>query len=174
MKIIYFSLLLTLLLSACSTPEGGAKVELQNKITSMEDSLRKNPSALSAPKLALANMYLSYQEKFPEDEQAPAYLDKAHMVYSGIGLYVKSAKLADLIIEKYPKYINRAMVLESQATNYDYLIEPRDSAKVRYYYNLLLSENPNFDKDARKQIVYRLKNNHLTLNEFIKIQDVQE
>lgn len=161
---------IVLILSACSSADEKAIKDVEKSIANFEDSLRKHPSTSNAPKLELAAKYLDFQKQFPSDEKAPEYLDKAHMVYAGVGLYVKSAEIADQIIKDYPNYVNRAMVLESQASNYDMFLTPRDSAKVRYYYNMLIEENPDLDKEKKNQIVFRLKNNHLTLEEFISVQ----
>lgn len=167
MRIFLISILALSLFSCSSKSEEEIAIE---SITQMEDSLKKNPSVSNAPKLKLADKYLDFQRQFPKDERAPEFLDKAHMVYSGIGLYVKSVKVGDQLLKEYPKYINRQMILESQAVSYDLFLVPRDSTKVRYYYSLLLKEGTNLDRTKREEINFRLKNNHLTIEELIVLQ----
>ena len=84
------------------------------------------------------------------------------MKYSGLNIPERAAQYADTLLLEYPKYPNRAMVLESQGSNYDVFLQPRDTAKIRYYYNLLLKENPKMDKEKRAGIMDRL--NHLDMN----------
>jgi len=117
----------------------------------------------------ITSLILLYQ-KFPKSEKAPLSLDKVHMVYAGIGDYQNSTKWADTLLNKYPKYINRAMVLESQANSYDALIQPRDSAKVRTYYTMLLNEFPGLDQEKRTDIERRLQFNKLNFNQYIELQ----
>ena len=59
------------------------------------------------------------------------------------------------------------MILESQASNFDIFYEPRDTSKIRYYYTLLLKENPTMNKDKKQGIEMRLKHLNLTFDEYI-------
>ena len=70
-------------------------------------------------------------------------------------------------VMKYPNYINRALVLESQGSTYDIFLQPRDTSKVRYYYELLLKENPKMEKDKREGIKDRLIHIDMNFDEFI-------
>jgi hypothetical protein len=160
-----------------SEGEKPSKEELLNKITQMEDSLKGLTSQLrdikqipNLTRMELINRLLDFYRYYPEDELAPECLDKVHMAYSGMGVYVRSVEFADTLLSKYPNYANRAMILESQGSSYDIFMEPRDSAKVRYYYELLLKENPKMDKDKREGIKERLRNNNLTFDQFIDKQ----
>jgi len=116
--------------------------------------------------LSLIELY----EKFPKSKMAAACIDKVHMVYSGIGDYTKATQWADTLINNYPKYINRAVVLESQASTFDALIQPRDTAKVRHYYTLLLNEFPGLENEKREGIIKRLAFNKLSFEQYIEIQ----
>ena len=59
------------------------------------------------------------------------------------------------------------MVLESLAGAYDVFVIPRQKAKVQYYYEMLLKENPKMDAEQRKQIEKRLKYIDLTFDEYV-------
>jgi len=155
--------------------EKPTKEELISNIKVMEDSLRGSQASLSRTKqipnlthFELINRLLDYYHNYPEDIYAAECLDKVHMKYSGMGIHVRAVEYADTLLNKYPEYVNRAMVLESQGSTYDIFIQPRDTGKVRYYYELLLKENPKMEKDKREGIKDRLKHIDMTFDEFIK------
>jgi hypothetical protein len=58
--------------------------------------------------------------------------------------------------------------LESLASTYDVLIEPRDAEKVKYYYELLLKEKIKASK--RKDIENRLKHIDMDFFEYSQFQ----
>lgn len=166
----YFLGLITALtlLSSCGSDVQNA----YDAITAKEDSLavasEKLPYGEMLPEddtYQLITLLLNFSEDFPEDEHAPECLDKVHMAYSGLRVYNKASFYADKLLKEYPDYINKAMVLESQAGNYDLFIVPRDTSKVRYYYELLLKED--ITKEKRKDIKKRLKYLDLTIEEYI-------
>lgn len=185
LKIAAFGMLASvLLLASCGGEEKAEEKtvataeELKASIKVMEDSL-KSLQANQLPvgnlhRMELINRLRLFYETYPEDNYAPVCLDNMHMIYSGMGVPELSIAYADTLLEKYPKYENRAMILESQGSNYDVFTTPRDSAKVRYYYTLLLNDYPNLDKDKRQGITDRLANNHLTFDEYLnkKIKDM--
>lgn len=145
--------------------------ELKKAITEMEDSL-KSLQANDKPidnlhKLELVNRLVAFYQNYPKDAFAPQCLDKVHMIYSGMGVYERSSAYADTLLDGYPNYPNRAMILESQGSNYDIFIVPRDSAKVRYYYELLLEENPKMDTEKRNGLIDRLRFNHLSFDDYL-------
>lgn len=150
------------------------KDEMISKIKQLEDSITSVQTGSiqtvripdSAP-LELINRLLAFYHSYPNDVSAAQCLDKVHMIYSSIGNYVKEVQYADTLLAKYPKYINRAMVIESQASTYDVLLKPRDISKIRYYYELLLKENPKMDKEKKEGITQRLAHLDLTFEEYI-------
>lgn len=173
-------LTLLLIFAACGNDKKGddapkpSKEELKGSIKQMEDSLKGLQANLSEIKqipnltrIELINRLLAFYYNYPEDTFAAECLDKVHMTYSGMNVHEKAIAYADTLLTKYPKYVNRAMILESQGSSYDIFIQPRDSAKVRYFYEMLLKENPSMDKDKRAGIKDRLKNNHLNFDQFI-------
>lgn len=158
------------LVSCASKSEEG----LLESISDKENDLREMSSspnldhdeytkAENAYVLELINLY----KEFPKSEKAPECLDKVHMVYSGIGNFELASNWADTLLLNYPKYPNRAIVLESQASTFDAIVEPRDSVKVRKYYSQLLREFPDLDPEKREGIEKRIKFNHLTFDQYI-------
>lgn len=180
MKVIITTFLsLLFLIFSCGgekskTMEKPALEDLLKAAKAMEDSLDRlqnsGGSVTSLHRNELINRYLPIYRFYPESEEAPKALDKVQMVFSGIGAYESSIAYGDTLLELYPNYPNRLMVLESQGATYDIFIQPRDSAKVRFYYETLLKENPNLESEKRKGIKARLKNNHLSFDEFVDQQ----
>lgn len=183
MKIKFvFGLTVLLIFAACGNDKKDgndapkpSKEELRGSIKQMEDSLKGLQANLSEIKqipnltrIELINRLLAFYYNYPEDTYAAECLDKVHMTYSGMNVHEKAIAYADTLLNKYPKYVNRAMILESQGSSYDIFMQPRDSAKVRYFYQMLLNENPSMDKDKRTGIKDRLKNNHLNFDQYIE------
>jgi hypothetical protein len=182
-QVFFIGIILVSLFSGCggsdekSLSERPSQEELKEKIKHMEDSLKGLQSDLheikqipNLTKMELINRLLDYYHFYPEDDKySPECLDKVHMIYTSINVYPRASEYADTLLEKYPDYVNRAMVLESQGSTFDIFIQPRDSAKVRYYYEMLLKENPKMDKDKKQGIKNRLKYNHLSFDEFIEM-----
>ncbi|MNK05497.1 hypothetical protein D3C87_233800 [compost metagenome] len=117
--------------------------------------------------VAYAEKCLSIYHRFPKTEEAPKYLDKAHIIFASANLHQRSVVLADSLILMYPMYKNRPMVLESLAGAYDVFVIPRQKDKVKKYYEMLLKESPDMDAAQRKQIEKRLKYVDLTFDEYI-------
>ncbi len=154
----------------------GSRVELKSRIKEMEDSIRdlqaNLPQSKTIPNLThfeLINRLLDYYHAYPEDAYAAECLDKVHMKYAGLNILTRAVQYADTLLEKYPNYINRSMVLESQGSSYEF-IEPRDTSKIRYYYTKLLKENPKMDREKREGLKFRLRHLDLTFEEFIDFQ----
>lgn len=155
--------------------EKPSRDELKARINVMEDSIKRLQSNLNTikqiPNLThyeLINRLLDYYHFYPEDDYAAECLDKVHMKYTGLNIPSKAAEYADTLLQKYPRYPNRALVLESQGSTFDAFLQPRDTSKVRYYYELLLKENPSMDKQKRKEIKERLKHLSLTFDQYIE------
>ena len=173
----YYFLIVTLVaLYSCGGSER-TEEDILEDIQQVEDSLTEMTAGQNldtklykeSQDRYIANLIALYQ-KFPKSKKAPECVDKVHMVYSGIGDYVKATQWADTLINNYPKYINRALVLESQASTFDALIQPRDSSKVRLYYSMLLNEFPNLDNEKREGIKRRLEFNKLNFDQYIELQ----
>lgn len=167
-------ILLALFVVSCSSKSEESMLE---KISKTEDHLREmsassdlNTDDYKKAEKAYIDELIGFYTEFPRNEKAAECLDKVHMVYSGSGNFDLASKWADTLLENYPKYANRALVLESQATTYDAIVEPRDSVKVRKYYSQLLKEFPNLDKEKREDIEKRLRFNSLTFDQYIMLQ----
>jgi hypothetical protein len=173
MKYILFSFLFLGLVS-CGNDKPDTKEEFVAEFKTFEDSLMQNSDTqqgLTDQKtgLAYAEKCLEIAHKFPKDEDAPKYMDKAHMILAGLSLHARSAAIADTIIMNYPMYKNRPMVLQSAAATYDMLILPRKKEKVKKYYEMLLKEVPDMPKEEKQQIEFRLRHNDLSFDEFLKL-----
>ena len=119
--------------------------------------------------MELINRHIAYFKAYPEDDFSAECLDKVHMIYSGMGAYQKSASFADSLLEKFPKYAGRSLILQSQASNYDIFLVPRDTTKVRVYYDMLLG-GESLDMEVwreREAIELRLKFLHLDFDRYI-------
>ncbi|MDG1332692.1 MAG: tetratricopeptide repeat protein [Crocinitomicaceae bacterium] len=112
-------------------------------------------------------MYRSY----PKDKDAALSLHKVSMMYSAMGVPDLSVKYADSLIENYPKYEQRWLVLQSNAMYYDMEVQPRDKEKMRYYLEKLINEYPNLDPEILDQSKSRLETIDLTFEELIKQQN---
>lgn len=175
MKIVVFAALV-LFISSCSEPEKSESAALK-EIQNLEDSLQKmtSSSAMDAElfkktQKGYAKELISFYQTFPDSKNAAESLDKVQQLFSAREEYLVAAQWADTLINKYPKYKKRALVLESQAMAYDAFIQPRDSTAVRLYYSMLLNEFPALNKEKRKGIQRRLKYNALNFDEYIEFQ----
>ncbi len=145
--------------------------ELKEAIVEMEDSLKvlqqKGQKIESLHRIELINRLLAYYRGYPEDEYSAVCLDKTQMIYSTLEAPEYAVAYCDTLLEKYPKYKNRALVLESQGANYDVFVTPRDSAMVRKYYTMLLEEFPKLSDEKKRGIRKRLQHNDLTFEEYL-------
>jgi len=84
-----------------------------------------------------------------------------------MGVPELSVKYADSLVEKYPKYEEGWLALQSNAMYYDMEAKPRDKEKVRYYLEKLLKEYPDLDPEIIDQVKSRLETIDLTFEELI-------
>ncbi|MEY3843652.1 MAG: hypothetical protein RL293_74 [Bacteroidota bacterium] len=179
MRSIYsFFILLSfaLFIDSCGGPaKTDKKTELKTSIKQMEDSImviQKDPvEAAKMPSLTnieLINRLLAYYRAYPEDSFSADCLFKVHIKYSDLQAYEQSVAYGDTLIQLFPNYANKDFLLESLASTYDVLIEPRDAEKVKYYYELLLKEKIKASK--RKDIENRLKHIDMDFFEYSQFQ----
>lgn len=166
---------LVVLLTACSggtAKETVTKEALVQEVTVFEDSLKRNliPAGSREVTINYAEKCLAVYRNFPKSKEAPKYLDKAHVILSSNGLHGLAVLYADTLINKYPNYKNRPMVLQSLASAYDLFIIPRKKELVVKYYKMLLKENPNLPKEERENVQFRLDNIDKTFEELIDLQ----
>jgi len=157
------------------------KADLLNEIEIAENTLFEKSQELSigeqiAPALNqnLVDALLAFHQRYPDDKHAPECLDKLHMKYSGSGNFEQAAIYGNILLTDYKNYVNRAMILESLANIYDMNVFPRDTSKVRFYNEVLLSECPELPSEKIADIKYRLKNIHLTIPELIQKRIAEE
>ncbi|MEY4288245.1 MAG: hypothetical protein RLZZ30_333 [Bacteroidota bacterium] len=139
------------------------KTELKTSIKQMEDSImaiQKDPmQAAKMPSLTnieLINRLLAYYHAFPKDKYASECLFKVHIKYSDLQAYELSVAYGDTLLQQFPNFENKDFLLESIASTYDVLIEPREMDKVKFYYELLLKENlkPSKRKDIENRLAH--------------------
>ncbi len=170
------ALFVAVLLFSCGSSSKEME-EQRTKISDLETTLKERSLELpDGEKLdptkekELIELLKNYYQNYPEDKFSADCLAKLHMIYSGKREYRTAAKYGDTLISNYKDYINRTIILESMASTYDIFIQPRDSSKVRYYNELILTENKDLSKDKREEIEFRLKHNDLTIEELIEFQ----
>jgi hypothetical protein len=165
-----------LFVESCGGPaKTDKKTELKTSIKQIEDSImaiQKDPvEAAKMPSLTnieLINRLLAYYRAYPEDSFSADCLFKVHIKYSDLQAYEQSVAYGDTLIQLFPNYANKDFLLESMASTYDVLIEPRDAEKVKYYYELLLKEKIKASK--RKDIENRLKHIDMDFFEYSQFQ----
>ena len=166
-----------LFISSCSEDRSveGLKTVIDEKVTDLqelpgtEDQLEKRDTM----RVELIRSLLDFYHTYPEDAYAPECLDKVHFVYSAMRDYRTAAKYGDTILLKYPDYINKEMVIESQYNTYDMFVVPRNKEKAKYYLELWLKEFPDMDAEKKEEIQQRLKYIDLTIEQMIELQAAQ-
>jgi hypothetical protein len=179
MRLIYvlcIVLSFALFVESCGGPaKTDKKTELKTSIKQMEDSImaiQKDPiQAAKMPSLTnieLINRLLAYYQAYPKDSFSADCLFKVHIKYSDLQAYENSVAYGDTLLQLFPNYANKDFLLESLASTHDVLIEPRDSEKVKFYYELLLKEKIKAMK--RKDIENRLKHIDMDFFEYSQFQ----
>jgi hypothetical protein len=177
MKFIFLPfVVITLLFASCGGNVNDNEISKNNlklKIKQMEDSISKIQSdpktggkLPSLTNIELINRLTAYYRAFPKDEYSADCLFKIHMKFGELNAHEKSAAYGDTLLSLFPKYKNRDFLLESMASAYDIYILPRDTSKVRHYYDLLLKDEK-VDASKKKDIRARLNHLNLTFDEYI-------
>lgn len=173
-KILSFALF-AFAVASCgtNTADKGKKETLKEAVTHYEDSLaklqadpEKAKEITSLAQIELVNRYKAYFQAFPTDAFSADCLFKTHMIYESMSAPNEARAYADTLLQRFPNYKNKILVLESMATSYD-INEPRDTAMVRKYYNLMLAEKQ-LPAQKKKEIKERLSKLHLSFEELIK------
>lgn len=161
-------------LTSCGTnaTEKGKKETLKEAIHTYEDSLsklqmdpEKAKEITSLAQIELVNRYKAYFQAFPQDTSSADYIFKTHMIYESMAAPREARAYADTLLQRFPNYKNRILVIESLGSSYD-INEPRDTAMVRKYYNLLLKD-PKVESAKKKDIRARLSKLDLTFEQYI-------
>jgi hypothetical protein len=173
-SIIFLSTLSFFFLFSCgeSAEHKSKKEDLRGRITSYEDSLanlQKDPQKAaqitSLAQIELINRLKTYTKAFPKDTFSADCLFKIHMIYEHLRAPREARAYGDTLLERFPDYKNRLLVIESLGSSYD-INAPRDTAMVRKYYTLLL-ESPKIPTQKKKDIKARLAKLDLTFEEYI-------
>lgn len=170
-------ILLAILLVACSPKQKKMQesASLEAEIVAIQDSLRllqNNPEQFALKGKDMQYRLADELEKFyrlnRKTEKAPEALMKIHMLYSGVNNYTKAAEYGDTLLLYYPKYKDRPVLLESMASIYDMDIVPRDTTKIRFYYQILLDENKGIDAEQRENTIERLQHLDLPFETYVQ------
>lgn len=135
---------------------------LLSRVKQLEDSITsevsKNPSKRigSFVFLDLINRLKDVVNNFPKAPETAACLFKLHMKYGEMKAYKESIAYGDTLMQRFPDFKDRDLVLQSIATTYDIFVKPRDSEKVSFYLNQLL-QSKTLSKDEKEEIKTRLK-----------------
>lgn len=173
---ILASAILLGVMSSCKTEQSNevSKESLKASIKSMEDSITslqklngdsKIPSLTS---LELINRLTTYYRYFPKDDYSAECLFKVHIKFSDLQAYSKSVAYGDTILTQFPKFINKDFLLESIIFSYEALILPRDTIKLKTYYQAYIAE-PNFDQSKKKDFKKRLKYMNLDFDAYSRM-----
>lgn len=161
-------------LTSCGSnaTEKGKKETLKEAIQTYEDSLsklqmdpEKAKEITSLAQIELVNRYKAFFQAYPNDTASANYIFKTHMIYESMVAPREARAYADTLLERFPNYKNRILVIESLGSSYD-ISEPRDTAMVRKYYNMLLKE-PKVPAAKKKDIKARLAKLELTFEQYI-------
>jgi hypothetical protein len=175
MKTVLSLILLTgLVLTSCNgnSAKESKQTDLRERITQYEDSLaqlQKDPQKVakitSLAQIELINRLTAYSRAYPKDTFSADCLFKTHMIYEHLLAPREARAYGDTLLQRFPNYKNRSLLIESLASSYD-INMPRDTSKVRYYFNLLLQE-PNITKQKKADIKNRLSHLDLTFEQYI-------
>jgi len=176
-NVVYFLSVVAIVFSLNSCGEEASKEltreDYKSRIKEMEDSIstiQKDPEAAakmpSLTSIELINRLVAYFHAFPKDEYAADCLFKVHMKYGELQAHQNAAAYGDTLLEFFPDYKNKDFLLESLGSTYDVYIEPRDTSKIRYYYELLLKEKT-VKASKKQEIKNRLKHLELDLFQYI-------
>lgn len=177
-RLSIFTILTCFFLISCGeTPEQKSKKEnLREGIASYEDSLanlqkdpKKAAKITSLAQIELINRLLAFSRAFPKDTFSADCLFKTHMIYEHLRAPREARAYGGTLLQRFPNYKNKLLVIESMGSSYD-INEPRDTAMVRKYYNLLLKE-PKMPAQKKKDIKARLAKLDLTFEEYILKDD---
>lgn len=125
-----------LLLSACGT---SSEKRLQ-EIARCEDSLEQS-GFFADPDLAmrLANLYVDYAKKYPQDSIAPIYLYRASDLMSGASCFTGALDCLDRIIDIYPDFSELPICYYMRGNAYENMHKVQEAVDA---YNLFLELYP--------------------------------
>lgn len=185
MKKILALTVLSFFLTKCAAGEnkpqaaagGPSKKEIKENIRLLDDSLKtmyqeimQNPDKQVPSDMInrAIDLKMEFYNSFPEDAFAAECLDKVQQLHLQEKSYAKSVEAGDLLIAKYPRYKQRAQVLMSVASTYDYML--KNIPMATKYYQMLLDEYPKMNPETREMIAFRMEHIDLTFEEMVELQ----
>lgn len=179
--VCFVSLMLLSMMYSCKDSNATAseakpltKESLRASIQEMEDSLSNSSNsklsgaAYNLSQLELINRLTAYYRNYPDDPYSADCLFKVQMVYSGLNAQRKSIAYGDTLLKKFPSYKNKYLVIESNIASLDVFLEPRDTAMIRTYYTMLLSDHE-YPKTKKAEINRRLKFLYLSIFDYANL-----
>jgi len=134
------------------------RAELQAEIPNVPKDLYEKAIAL----------HLQFANQNPKDAFAPKALDYAQGYYDQLADYRSSLRIIDKLLEEYPNYESRKMLLYVKASHHDFL---RDLDLAKATLETLLNESKNLSVDERKEIREWIEILPYTLEERIKMNN---
>jgi hypothetical protein len=143
---------------------GNAKIDLWNDVKEAEDSLYSKKNSNKAKNIHYMTYFSKLTEfytKFPADPKADSCLFAICSTETGFPIgHAKHIKIqeqyGDTLILKYPKSKFRKMTIQNLVYMYDQSTKNRSTAKLNYYYKLLLADSLTTTVE-KKEIEARLK-----------------
>jgi hypothetical protein len=151
-----------------------SRESLKASIQAMEDSIttlstqKTTGAMLSLSQQELINRLTAYYRNYPEDPYSADCLFKVQMVYSGLNAHRKSIAYGDTLLKQFPGYKNKYLAIESNIAALDVFIEPRDTAEIHRYYNMLLKDN-DYPSAKKTEIRRRLKYLELSIFDYASL-----
>lgn len=111
-------------------------------------------------------MHLQFAELHSTDDFAPVALDYAQGYYEQIQDYRSSIMIINRILNDYPNYKGKQMLMFNKATHHDFL---RDTMEARIAYQDYLKAFPNLSKTEKEEIEELIQLVPFTIEERIKM-----
>jgi len=129
--------------------EFNERIEL-SQLDSIRNELQKAMPAVPRDlyRKAIA-MHLQFVDAHPDDAFAPTALDYAQGYYEQIQDLRSSITYINRILEEYPDYKGKQMLMFNKATHHDFL---RDTTEARKAYEAYLQAFPNLSKEEKEEI----------------------
>jgi hypothetical protein len=154
------------MLTSCASSDAAevrSKTAIKKDIKTAEDKVMEASKAgviteeYTKSSDELMSSLLEFYHSYPKDKYSAECVMKVHMRHSALGNTSLSIAYADTLLDQFPKYKNRAQVIESQIQAYEMMVEPRNVAKIKSYLNLWLAENKKAPKQKIEDMEYHLK-----------------
>lgn len=143
---------------------GNVKIDLWAEVKTAEDSLYSKKSANKAKNIHYMTYFSKLTEfytKFPADPKADSCLFAICSTETGFPIghakhIAVQEQYGDTLILKYPKSKFRKMTIQNLIYMHDQSIKNRSTAKLNYYYKLLLADSL-ITTEEKKEIKARLE-----------------